>query len=146
MTPGVDTTDPLLYVQEAVADWLAGIQYFQGIRILKADQGNVLEQLEEIAAKTGLCIIIEPATPEFSYAGSTISMDCPVRIIVWESVTANRGAMGTRKHASAVAIEIVRALKPQSPAAPVVVTSAELTRDSGDACVYTLSTRRKMTV
>jgi hypothetical protein len=144
MTPNVDTTDPILYCQELLADWLKARQPLAGIPVLTSDQGNVLEALAESVAKVGLCIIIEPGTSTFGYAGGTVSMDCPMRIIVWEQVTLNRGAMGTRKRASAIVAEIVKALQPQTPAAPCAVAEAELTRDTGDECVYTLIARKKV--
>jgi hypothetical protein len=145
-TPNLETTDPLLYIQENLSEWLKARSYFQGISVVTADQGNVIEALTESIGKTGLCVIIEPANPTFAYAGTGISIECPIRIIVWEQVTMNRGTMGTRKRASAVAFEIVKALRPQTPSAPCTVTQAELTRDSGDECVYTLTAKKKMSV
>jgi hypothetical protein len=73
-------------------------------------------------------------------------MDYPVRIIVWEKVLINQGPTGMKKRASAVCIEVVKALRPQTPPAPCVCTEAELTRDSGGDCVYTLVAKKKFTL
>lgn len=143
MTPELDTTDPLYYLQKAVHDWIVAIPYFAGIPILTAEQGNSLEAVNMAVAKLGLCIIVEPGVPTFTYAGSDINMDYPVRIIVWEKVITNNGPNGLRKRASAVCIEVVKALRPQTPPAPCVCTEAELTRDSGGDCVYTLVAKKK---
>lgn len=146
MSPDLETTDPLLYLQQAIHDWLAALPYFAGIPILTAEQGNTVEAVNVAIAKLGLCIIVEPGVPTFGYSGSTIQMDYPVRIIVWEKVLINQGSSGSKKRSSAVCIEVVKALKPQTPAAPCVCTNAELTRDSGGDCVYTLYAKRKFTL
>jgi hypothetical protein len=146
MIPDLDTTDPLLYMQLAIHDWLAARTYFAGIPILTAEQGNSLEAVNVAVAKLGLCIIVEPGVPTFGYAGAAINMDYPVRIIVWEKVITNQGPLGTKKRASAVCIEVVKALRPQTPPAPCVCTEAELTRDSGGDCVYTLVAKKKFTL
>jgi len=144
MNPDTQTTDPLLYIQGSLQDWLKARPYFASIPVLLADQGNIIESIKVAVAKTGLCIIIEPTIPTFGYSGPSITMDVPCAITVWESVIVNRGAAGTRKRASEVVIEIVKALKPQqTPAPPAVVADAQLKRDSGGECVYTLTAKRK---
>jgi hypothetical protein len=143
MTPETQTTDPLLYIQESIAAWLQARPYFTGISILIADQGNIIEEIKTTLAKLGICIVIEPTTPTFGYAGAAVQMDVPVAITVWESVIANRSPTGTRKRASEVVVEIVRAFKPQTPAAPCVIADAQLKRDSGGECVYTLNAKKK---
>ena len=104
MTPDLDKTDPLYYMQQAIHDWLAARTYFAGIPILTAEQGNVVENVNTSLAKLGLCIIVEPGVPTFGYAGAAINMDYPVRIIVWEKVLLNQGPTGLKKRASAVCI------------------------------------------
>jgi hypothetical protein len=143
MTPNAETTDPLLYIQEAIAAWLQSQSYFADLPIFLADQGNVLENLKINLAKLGLAIVIEPTTPTFGYSGTVIQMDTPVAITVWETVLTNRGATGSRKRASEVVIQIVRAFKPQTPAAPCVIVDAQLKRDSAGECVYTLTAKKK---
>ena len=146
MNPDLQTTDPLLYIQDAIASWLMALPYFAGIPIHIADQGNILEKAKTDLAKLGLVIIIEPTTPTFGYAGTAIQMDTPVAITVWETVLFNRGGTGSRKRASEAVIQIVRAFKPQTPAAPCVIADAQLKRDSGGECVYTLTAKRKFTL
>lgn len=142
-TPGTETTDPFLDCQEQAAAWIKARPYFAGIPVLIADQGNVLESITANLAKLGLCIIVEPSEPAFGYAGTKINVEIPVVFTVWENVLLNRGPAGTRKRASAVAMELARAFRPQTPAAPCVVTDAQLRRDSGGECVYTLTARRR---
>lgn len=144
MNPDTQTTDPLLYIQGSLAEWLSARPYFAAIPILIADQGNVIENVQIAIKKLGLCIVIEPSTPTFGYSGATVMMDCPAAITVWENVLLNRSETGSRKRAGEVAIEIVKALKPQqTPAPPAVVADAQLKRDSGGECVYTLTAKRK---
>ena len=143
MTPDIDTTDPLIYQQQAIRDWLLPLPYFAGIPIITAEQGNTIENVNTAIAKLGLCIIVEPAVPTFSYSGSNVVMDLPMRIIVWEKVMFNQGTTGSKKRASAVVIQIVKAFRPQTPPAPCVCTEAELTRDSGGDNVYTVIAKKK---
>lgn len=144
-TPGTETTDPFLDCQEQAAAWIKARPWFAGIPVVTADQGNVLEAITANLSKLGLCIIVEPSEPAFSYAGTRINVDLPIVLTVWENVLFNRGSTGTRKRASAVAMELVRAFRPQTPAAPCVVTEAQLRRDSGGECVYTVTARRRFT-
>lgn len=147
------TLDPLLYVQEAVRDHLIKDPKFQELQdsIILADRGTVLDGLDQLVAKLGVAIIIEPTEADIQYSGNNIILNfdesSPISITVWESVTTNRSPAGTRRRASELAIQIAKQFRPgQTPAAPVTIRKARLASDSNNRCIYTLVAVGRFTI
>jgi hypothetical protein len=147
MDPSLYDTDPLLAIQQAGKDHILADVWFADILIILADEGDVLNKLEQALSKLkGLAITIETLSGPIGYvAGASASTDVEVGITVNENVLVNRSQAGTRKRASAVLQRLVSRFKPANNP-PFMIAQWRLEQDTANACIFSLTGKVKLTL